>query len=937
MNLWALVVILAAPAAAPIDATEREAVHIFTCDFSEATDRNYDAWPDGWHRRRGSGFPLFLPIRIVPLASAGGDLQWSSSENTTPGALRMQLDGGSAAVYSPPIPVSPLFSYRLEGRLKTEGLKHDIAYYSLTFFDADGKLLDTYQSGRHGKSTPWTHLRIGPVMPAHRDTYTAVIGLHLEPRDKDYDLHGTAWFADVKLSRLPRVVLRASERLHLYASPSDVQVQCEVSGVLKNDPQVRFVLLDLHGKELAAHEEQLSALPPPSSQAPVPTSISERNAHRLLDHDPHGAGGHDHHDTPAAHGPKRPRGKDKEHIRGFAGLATWRPPIPGYGFYKIKVSVEDTKATRIERETTIAIARPIAALPRGEFGWSLPQGDHVLTLAELLPLVSSAGIHWLKFPMWYAADDTTRADRLAWFVERVSQQHINLVGVLDTPPPAVKKTMGDVDAALPIASAFVEAPLWQPAVDPVMTRLSLKVRWWQLGSDDDQSFVGYPSLPQKIAEIKQYFLKFGQEVQVGLSWPWLVETPPHASWDFLSRTASPPLTADETATYLQQAPAAPPAQWTMLAPLERKHYPLDRRARDLVERMIAVKIHRTQAAFATDPFDPHQGLLEPDGTPGELFLPWRTTALLLGGAEYLGTLELPGGSENHVFQRGDEAVMMIRNDRPTRETLYLGEEIEHLDLWGRSLEVESNSSGQLLEQTVVAGPMPTFVTGLSLPVAKLRISFAFETPSLPSVFGRDLEARYTFDNPFPQGVGGQIKVLPPDDWDVTPLVTSFQAAERQTVRDLFQVRFKSDAQAGRQLLRFDFRVTADRDYAFSVYQPIEVGVGDVAIETATRLLPSGELVVEQTFVNNTDDFVSFNCLLFAPGRRRERVQVVNLGKGRHTSTFLLPNGEELLKATLLLRAEEIDGDRVLNYRIVPKRAASPAPPISEPTATSAED
>src|SRR5690606_39118538 len=138
--------------------------------------------------------------------------------------------------------------------------------------------------------------------------------------------------------------------------------------------------------------------------------------------------------------------------------------------------------------------------------------------------------------------------------------------------------------------------------------------------------------------------------------------PPHASWDFLSRTASPPLTADETATYLQQAPAAPPAQWTMLAPLERKHYPLDRRARDLVERMIAVKIHRTQAAFATDPFDPHQGLLEPDGTPGELFLPWRTTALLLGGAEYLGTLERPGGSENHVFQRGDEAVMMIRND-----------------------------------------------------------------------------------------------------------------------------------------------------------------------------------------------------------------------------------------------------------------------------------
>ncbi|HTN75102.1 MAG TPA: hypothetical protein VL096_07640, partial [Pirellulaceae bacterium] len=392
-----------------------------------------------------------------------------------------------------------------------------------------------------------------------------------------------------------------------------------------------------------------------------------------------------------------------------------------------------------------------------------------------------------------------------------------------------------------------------------------------------------------------------------------------AAWDFLTRTTHPALTATETAAYLQGDQSVAPAaqRWTTLEPLSRKHYRLETRARDLLERMLAAKINRAQGIFLPDPFSPQHGVVQADGTPDELLLPWRTTATLLGGAEYLGSIHLPGGSVNHLFRRDQQAIMVLWNDRPTQETLFLGEQIEHFDLWGRTIPHATVDQDGAPTQQLSIGRLPSFVTGLSLPIAQWRIRFAFETTHLPSVFGKDQLAKFTFINTFAQSVGGEVRVHPPLNWEVTPLATNFRAAAGEPRQESFQVRFKSEAESGRQLLRFDLTLTADHDYRFSVYQPIHVGLDDVTIETSTRLNDEGQLIVEQVINNRTDEFVSFNCLLFAPGRRRERLQVLELGRGRHVSSFVLPRGEELIGQPLQLRAEEMNGDRVLNYQVLP--------------------
>jgi hypothetical protein len=141
----------------------------------------------------------------------------------------------------------------------------------------------------------------------------------------------------------------------------------------------------------------------------------------------------------------------------------------------------------------------------------------------------------------------------------------------------------------------------------------------------------------------------------------------------------------------------------------------------------------------------------------------------------------------------------------------------------------------------------------------------------------------------------------------------FRAAPGQELEDAFRVLLK-DAASGRQQIKLDFDLTADRNHKFSVYETLELGLGEVHVEMATRLNERGDLVVEQTTINETDKPVSFNCFLYAPDRRRLRQLVLDLNRGRTVNSYLVPKGEELVGKTLLLKAEEINGDRVLNIR-----------------------
>src|SRR5262249_27619464 len=147
-----------------------DTVEVYHCGFEVPADHDYDDWPDGWSRRRGPGYPHYLSIKIRHEPSPEGER-----------CLRINLNGGGAGGYSPPIEIGPRFNYILEGNLKTEGLKFDEAFFTVVFLDENKQVIETCTSTRHQLSPDWTKVRLGPVSCTQMQARYAMIGLHVEP------------------------------------------------------------------------------------------------------------------------------------------------------------------------------------------------------------------------------------------------------------------------------------------------------------------------------------------------------------------------------------------------------------------------------------------------------------------------------------------------------------------------------------------------------------------------------------------------------------------------------------------------------------------------------------------------------------------------------------------------------------------------------------
>ncbi len=846
-----------------------DAVEAFHCGFETDGkidwDENHDLVPDRWTRRSGAAYPHYLKIELSAAEAAEGKH-----------ALRIVLNGGAAAMASPPIEIGPEFSYVLESQVKTVGIVHDVAYMTIQFFDTQHKELAYFESLRVTTTDGWTKLRIGPIAPPAPDSAYAVITLIVEPTERT-DIEGEVHFDDVWLAHMPRMTVVTSGGHNVYPESERFEVTCKISGILEHDPMISFELVDISSRNVDKAAQKLKG------------SIVARKNARI----------------------ERIKGIWRHAVKGYAGEAKWSPVSVAPGFYRVMVTMRGQSGLMQQREVTFAVVRPERPQPNGEFGWSLPAGERPLELSQMADLLGHAGVSRIKFPVWHNADDLARGNKLVRFTERLSESGISIVGLLSEPPSDVRDHFGDDE--LYAANVFTSEPeLWYRSLEPTMTRLSSKINWWQLGLDQDSSFDGYPGARGAVRDVKRQLEKFGQHAHLGIGWRWVSDVPPSrdAAWEFLALSAEPPLTDHELGTYLTATKDRGAQRWVVLEPLSRQRYTMEVRAADLVQRMMAAKIGGAEAVFAPDPFSSERGLMNEDGSPGELFLTWRTTSLALSGATYLGQIPMPGGSQNQIFSRGQDAVMVVWNVKPTEEELFFGKEIEVIDVWGR----RSTPAVAQGRSKISVGPLPIFITGVSGPIMRLSMDFAFTVERLPNVYGKPHRSGFVLTNHFPQGLGGTVTLNLPKEWrrKIKPFAVKLAAGESRTFP--FDIVIPIDANSGPQDIRVDFDLHVDEQYQFSLTRQIEVGLGDVTVDVTTSVTSAGVLVVKQEMTNNTDRPVDFKCYLSAPNERRMQTQVYRLGRGKDIKFYRYSNGRELLGKTLYLKAEEVDGLRTLNYR-----------------------
>ena len=880
--LLPLLIIAIAPGV-PIAQRYPDAKQVFFCDFCKTWDENFDAWPDGWTRRRGSGFPHFVDIRIRNEPSPVGNH-----------CLRIDLNGAAAVAYSPTIEISPLYSYVLEGQLKTEGLNFDRAFISLTLLDKKRQRLSTTYSEKFKATDGWKKIRIGPVVPPNEQVRGAVIGLHLEPNGgsgvaDDEDLRGAALFDDIWLARLPRMSLTNESPSGVFVDPAKVQLNCRASGFTQKKPRVVFFLEDVDGKQLAKHECSLA------------TAGTTRHAESLLD-------------------------ALSDEPLGRQGTAQWKPPVTEPGFYRVFAEMKDMQHLRAihrRQKLTFVVVDPQHSEPRGEFGWNLPRGNKPLPLPVLNRLLGRMGVSYVKYPLWYGEKlSENEIEEIYRFAVKLNSQGIELIGVFDNPPPEVVKNLAE-KTDLQAADIFTSNPAaWLPSIEAVLTRFANRVKWWQLGNDSDNSFVDCVNLDANLTKVKDELDQIDHDISLGISWNWMNQLPAsdqRQAWRFISLSAEPALTHQELKFYLadndrqntsNHDALGPSKLWVVLRPIAKDRYSRQTRIEDLVRRMMTAKINGADAVSLTDPFDRQHGLFDAKGMPGELLLPWRTTAAVLDGSRFVGQIQLPAGSHNRIFSRGDKDIMVVWNEHPSEEILFLGKDVYQIDVWGRKITPQLDGHRQIIH----VGPTPSFVVGLNQKICRWRMGFDFQHERIASIFGRPHRNACRFENTFAGGVSGRIKLVLDRLWKVHPDAMPFHLAADEQTELPFTLILPYDAVTGSYDARIDCELQTEETWRFSVYRHIQVGLGDVFIEPSTELDEEGNLRVNQRFVNNSKHRVSFRCQFSAPGRQRMGTRLSNMPRGSNTKTYVLPNGKELIGKTLWLRASEIDGQRKLSYK-----------------------
>jgi hypothetical protein len=841
-----------------------QAVSLYKCFFEAEADQNYDQWPDNWTRRRGAGYPQYLEIGIQP-----------SPEDANNRCLVVEMNGGAAHVSTPAIPIASRFSYAVEVDMKVLGLKRDIITLLLTFLDEHKKPLETVETKPIPRDSDWQHVSIRPATPHQLNAKYAVVSVHVRPGERE-DLSGRLLIDNLELLRLPQMVVKTNHPNSLFLPGEKVNVSVEISGIVVTDSALSLEVLNAAQQPIKQHVVNLGG-----AKAELRSS------------------GPDHVDTLASQ-----------------NWVPWEGTPPEPGFYYVRVALKDKEGNGLQRTIRLAVIAKQPVPKAGEFGWSLPTGERAVASAQLLHILRHAGVNWVKYPVWYGEKETAQAEKIVRMVDQLDELGINTIGLLDQPPAQLTAQLGD-QKETPSAIVFAEKNLWMPALDPVLSRLSLKIRWWQLGADEDSSFVGDPALFGKLQDVRTQLVRFGESMRLGIPWKVLQDPPEDFSkaGSFLSYSDRPAPTAQEIIATTPKTNPAQVERWLALHPLRRGDYDSTTRARDLIQRMIAARMQRYSLTFIPRPFDDYEGLFTSDGTPSELFLPWRTAALALATRDYLGSVRLPNGSENHLFSNGEEAVMVLWNEQPTQETMYLGEQITACDMHGTPIKIATNSQDDRVEQILPAGPAPIFIFGVHAKLAQFGMLFEFENSQLQSLLGQAQTVGYKYRNPFARSVAGSFTIHAPSIAETTAPV-AFRGAPGELRASQFPLLLKPEAGSGIRPVRIDFQLTADRDYRVSLYREMFVGLQGIDVELDTRVNEEGFLEVRAQLVNSNDKPVSFTCHLFVPERRRHKIQIMNLGSERRSVTFRVPDGRELIGKELVLRFEEVGGSRVMNQQIL---------------------
>ena len=837
-------------------------------DFDEPD--NLGTTPKYWELFPGESFPHY----------AGGKVDHSVGRAAPP-SFYLDMNGRSVAFRYRGIEtrVRPNSDYLIIGWIKPNKLRTGRATITAYYLDYEGTpLLETQCQGRlvggEDGGDGWQRVEVFlPAGPFEADALGLTLWVeqasiwNTTPRPERHiersDVDAGAWFDDILVYRLPRVILSARAEGNIFVAPRTAELEVTV--------------LDHDGTGLSATLEVRDASGRLVHQGPVPVQA-----------------------------PVHP-----------IALPDLEP-----GYYQARLEVTSGAHTLIDRRSAFAVLGDVRRGFRSTshaFGVVLNGAERNGSDTEVA-LTAAAGLGAVKVPLWTGSAATPGfvedTQTLETILNGLLRLRVDVTGVLGGLPPELARRSEEYRRSL-IDVLNDPAESWRGFLATVAAPYASVLASWQVGADGDLSVAGDPRLAGMLGSVRREMLSL--MTSPCLTAPASVDIEPESHGfpaDRITLNVPGGIHPDYIGAHLEAF------RNVRVMRLEAYIEPPPPNEYDRIARLAywAAQIIETHHAGTDTIYVPQlwrwrRTVLGPTVEPTEDFVVYRTIATLLGETRPDGVLTADEGLRALVFSHGAHSVLAVWDWRapPQGRTweVQLGRATRVVDLWGRSTPLEHTAAGL---HRLTLTPVPVFVDRIERWVP----AFQRELRLLPERVAFSLAAHehgVRIANPGRGVMMGSLRLDVPEAWQARPRAFDFNIPAGGGHTFPVELRYRHNEPAGDKVLYADMQLSEPVEYHMRVPLYFELGIEGVDV-WGFATVEGDRVVVRHGVRNRSDEVLSFRAYAAAPGRDRQYKVIIGLEPGESmVREYRFERADELLGRRIRISLGEVNGPRMHNLQL----------------------
>ncbi|MCC5830992.1 MAG: hypothetical protein JJU36_16220 [Phycisphaeraceae bacterium] len=812
--------------------------------------------------------------------------------------LHLRTEAGSVGAFLAmgSVIALPNTDYLITARVKTSGLRHARARLSAGLVDQEGNWLEDaiiHGPGVRGDGRDWEDVQLRIHGRSGEAAWMILWVELLQPRQRHddqrrnehqvllQDIGAEAWFDDISVWQIPRIILRTQNPVNIIRAPDRPVIHCDIRDHADQRVTARIRIYDeyLH----------------------------------LIDED------------------RRTVGRDVSRIW------RWNPNLPRYGWYlaDLELHAEGRPEHQIGRSLLALLwlpqtaERPDLHTPAFTLDLSDIADEHIALMPALLgqtALRNAAMSIWTR--RTEPADIDRRQSDLGGAHNELGLRVGDMIMSFWPLPEYFERRTTPIDSSLDALAGH--AAISDPMIRPVLRYWGQRIRRWQLGDVPGNAIPFEPNLRERLERSHRNLRMLAPDA--GMLLPWGVQHPaprltiPNLRLALEVPVTVPPATIPELVDRIRRDSAdtrhAPKIESLHLFSPSAREISQHRRITDMILRIV----HASSADVPelvlrqiwTPASDRDAGMM-----PDPLLGVFAQAAGMLAGQRLVGHMPVMPGVTCLIMNGARGPMLVVWNERSDVKNpvldLDLGGDAKAWDVWGNPVPLGREHGRDQL----ALDDRPVFVTGIDLNLALLRRSFVMDKPKIRS--NQLPQTRYlTLGNPWPRTIHGTVRIIEPEGWNIVPMRRSVAIPAGQTITfPLVMQMFPRLEAAGRHRLTVRLQTPGEPQLSVDLHVDFEVGLDEVELDSALTIEPSrirgrpADAVVVQRLTNRTDRPISIRAFANLRGHPTRETPVPQLMPGQSLVIRLrFPGGgPDAVEHSVRTGIEVTPGNDILIHRL----------------------